>query len=190
MNHADEQIRSLIERGRKIEAIKAAREVYGLGLAEAKSYVEALQAGEKPGLEMPERVPPGEAFDSQIDDLLRVRKKIDAIKVYRERTGLGLKDSKDAIESRMVQLGLQSRPSKCFIATAAFGGADEPEVKTLRRFRGRVLRKSAGGRAFIAVYETLSPPIAGVVERSETLAAVVRVGVRVMARWVERIGWK
>lgn len=200
MNHADEQIQSLMKQGRKIEAIKVTREAYGLGLAEAKAYVEAIDAGEspaawaQPGMPDPvplaERVKAGEGFDPEIDDLLRVRKKLEAVKLYRERTRLGLKESKDAIELRMVELGLQTRPSKCFIATAAFGGADEPEVKALRGFRGRVLRKSAGGRAFIRVYETLSPPIASVVERSEALAAVVRVGVRVMARWVERIGRK
>lgn len=198
MNEADAQIQSLMEQNRKIEAVKLAREAYGLGLAEAKAYVEAIDAGETPVsgpwkverevVPLADRVKAGEGFDAEIDDLLRVRKKIEAVKIYRERTGMGLKDSKDAIELRMVDLGLQSRPSKCFIATAAFGGADEPEVKTLRRFRGRVLRRSTGGRAFIRAYETVSPPLAGLVERSETLAAVVRVGVRVVARMTERIG--
>ena len=41
--------------------------------------------------------PPGAASD-QIADLIRRGKKIEAIKVYREQTGVGLKDAKDAVE--------------------------------------------------------------------------------------------
>lgn len=37
--------------------------------------------------------------NSEVGDFLRQRKKINAIKVYREQTGLGLKDSKDAVDA-------------------------------------------------------------------------------------------
>ena len=39
----DEEIRGLIRQGRKIDAIKRVREKTGLGLAEAKDAVEALE---------------------------------------------------------------------------------------------------------------------------------------------------
>lgn len=39
------QIRSLLQRGNKIEAIKIYREATGVGLAEAKAAVEAIAAG-------------------------------------------------------------------------------------------------------------------------------------------------
>ncbi|OWR30192.1 hypothetical protein CDO73_13685 [Saccharibacillus sp. O23] len=38
----DEQLRSLVAKGRKIEAIKKAREMYNMSLKEAKDYVESL----------------------------------------------------------------------------------------------------------------------------------------------------
>ncbi len=38
----DEQLRSLVAKGRKIEAIKNAREMYNMSLKEAKDYVESL----------------------------------------------------------------------------------------------------------------------------------------------------
>ena len=41
-----------------------------------------------------------------IDELLREGKKINAIKLYRERNGTGLRESKDAIDDRCTKLGL------------------------------------------------------------------------------------
>lgn len=38
----DEQLRSLVANGRKIQAIKEAREMYNMSLKEAKNYVESL----------------------------------------------------------------------------------------------------------------------------------------------------
>lgn len=38
----DEELRALVAKGRKIEAIKEARERYNLSLKEAKDYVESL----------------------------------------------------------------------------------------------------------------------------------------------------
>ena len=45
-----------------------------------------------------------EDADAEIDALLRAGQKIQAIKVMRERTGLGLKEAKDAVEAREARM--------------------------------------------------------------------------------------
>ena len=45
----------------------------------------------------------------------------------------------------------------CYIATMVYGDVDEPEVKILRGYRDRVLRKYALGRLFIEIYYRYSP---------------------------------
>lgn len=186
MPDPERDILDLIQSGKKIEAIKLARQHLGMGLAEAKEFVESLHADAKAGggASRAEGAPPPEGglFDDQLDSLLRAKKKIDAVKLYRQRAGTDLKDAKDAVELRAVQLGLQTRPSKCFIATAACGGGEQADVMTIRRFRNRVLRRRWWGRALVSLYETLSPPIAAAVGRSETLAIPARAGVRLLAR--------
>jgi uncharacterized repeat protein (TIGR01451 family) len=64
--------------------------------------------------------------------------------------------------------------NRCFIATAAFGSDLEPEVVVLRQFRDRFLRASAPGRAFIAWYYRVSPPIAAFIRQRELLRSGVR----------------
>jgi len=44
-------------------------------------------------------IPADAALEETVLDMLRQRRKIDAIKLYRERTGAGLKDAKDAVEA-------------------------------------------------------------------------------------------
>lgn len=191
MAEDDRDILDLIEAGRKIEAIKLAREHLGMGLAEAKAFVEGLAEGGGGGVPSgrlgaaPSGAPsPGRPVEDwgPIDAALRSRRKIEAVKAYREWARCGLKEAKDAVELRAVEIGLQSRPSKCFVATAAWGGGEQAEVAALRRFRNRVLRRRWWGRAVIGGYERVSPGLAWAVRRSELLAAAVRVGVRLAVR--------
>jgi len=63
---------------------------------------------------------------------------------------------------------------RCFIATAAYGTPMEEEVLVLRQFRERYLLTNAPGRAFVAAYYKISPPIAGCIEKDELAKAVVR----------------
>jgi hypothetical protein len=63
---------------------------------------------------------------------------------------------------------------QCFIATAACGSEDAPDVLLLRRFRDEVLRKRSAGRCSIRVYEAISPMIARCVAKSALRKAVTR----------------
>lgn len=48
----------------------------------------------------------------------------------------------------------------CYIATAVYGGYDQPQVLVLRKFRDEVLKKNLFGRIFIKIYYALSPKAA------------------------------
>jgi len=83
------EVRDLLGRGEKIEAIKRYRERTGAGLAEAAEAVTAIGRGERPDSPFLLSDP------DDLLELLRQGRKIEAIKRYRERTGAGLKQAKD-----------------------------------------------------------------------------------------------
>ena len=62
----------------------------------------------------------------------------------------------------------------CFIATAAYGSALHPHVNALREFRDNRLKKAMIGRAIISLYERVSPPLAAVIAKHDTLRLVSR----------------
>lgn len=105
----DEEIRRLVAQGNKIQAIKRVRDLSGLGLKEAKDYVDRLPQGSpredaaaQPAVSMPDA-----ALEQEIQQLLAHGQKIHAVKRVRELTGLGLKESKDyvdAVERRSKQM--------------------------------------------------------------------------------------
>ncbi|MFO0892562.1 MAG: ribosomal protein L7/L12 [Isosphaeraceae bacterium] len=92
----DAELRMILSEGQKIQAIKHLRESTGAGLKEAKDAVERLEQG------LPPAAPDAAAQDRPLQDelaaLLRAGRKIEAIKLYRARTGAGLKEAKDAVE--------------------------------------------------------------------------------------------
>ena len=77
-----------------------------------------------------------------------------------------------------------SKDKGCFIATSVYGNSLAPEVIELRQFRDDVLKKTWWGRAFIAIYYTVSPPIAEGLKKTPRIAAVVRL---MLDRVVKRI---
>jgi hypothetical protein len=89
--------------------------------------------------------------------------------------GAGTPQPVDDFFEYYVKQGGQERGGFCFVATAAFGSYDDPQVQTLRRFRDEVLAASVWGRAFVALYYSLSPPVADVIRDSDFARAVTRV---------------
>jgi len=73
----------------------------------------------------------------------------------------------------------------CFIATAAHGDKNAPDVKTLRQFRDRVLAPTALGQAFIETYYALSPPVADAIRGSDDARYVVRTALKPLV-WLIR----
>lgn len=119
--HFVDQLTDLVTAGNLLEAIKRYREKTGGGLVESKIAVEALrtEAGRQ---SMLERLLQGKGTGEQgqvltdseaveeIKRLLRAGNKIEAIKIYRQRTEAGLKEAKEAVERLEVSLNLQSLP--------------------------------------------------------------------------------
>jgi large subunit ribosomal protein L7/L12 len=107
---------TLIQTGQKIEAIKQYRERTGSGLKEAEDAVEALERGEP--LPTPNAVLT--TVDQDVVSLVREGKKIAAIKLYRDKTGVGLAEAKAAVEVLAAQFGVQSRGRGCASASLSF----------------------------------------------------------------------
>jgi len=84
-------------------------------------------------------------------------------------------DEYSAVPQETMGLGdLSDEEGGCFIATAAYGNADDPTVRHLRMFRDRVLDRSGAGRAFIRIYYRASPPLAWVLKQSYLLRTATR----------------
>ena len=72
----------------------------------------------------------------------------------------------------------------CFVATAAYGDYDDPQVRTLRAFRDGVLKEHAP--ALIDLYYATSPPLADWIAKSDDRRRIARV---LLAPLVAFAGW-
>ncbi len=92
------EIRGLVVQNRKIEAIKRVRKYTGWGLKQARDYVESLSAKSS----FDAAISPFRNITTDLEDELKrlvlQNRKIEAIRLLRERSGLGLKESKDYID--------------------------------------------------------------------------------------------
>lgn len=81
-----------------------------------------------------------------------------------------------------LKISNKNRP-RCFIASAAFEGFDDPTVDVLRLYRDRVLRRSPWGRRFTRLYYRYSPPIA---RRIDEGPAFVRAFLRLVLKQIAK----
>jgi ribosomal protein L7/L12 len=78
----------------KIEAIKRYRELHNVSLKEAKEAVEAQLGGQQTAAR-PQCEP---SATDDVQALVAAGNMIGAIKLYRQQTGVGLKEAKEAVE--------------------------------------------------------------------------------------------
>jgi len=105
-----QQIHEFIHNQQLIYAIKLYREATGVGLAEAKDAVEKMARNEyvKPPDGVRDYDNP--VLEGKIKSLLARRQKIDAVKIYREEYGVGLKEAKDAVDRIEVSMKREGMP--------------------------------------------------------------------------------
>ncbi|WP_053202831.1 ribosomal protein L7/L12 [Jiangella muralis] len=137
----DDAVRALLAEGKLIPAVKLVRERTGFGLKDAKEYVERLPAGASapPSAPSPDTVTP-EAM-AHIQQLVAQGKTIQAVKVLREHTGLGLKQAKDTVD-RMAESGV-----------VAALDLPEPAASPSDEVMARVRALAAQGRKIHAIKE-------------------------------------
>jgi len=109
-----DELIALVESNQKIAAIKLFREQTGAGLKEAKEAVEAIEQGKTASL----LLPTAEDTQQKILAFLMQDRKIPAIKLYREQTGVGLCEAKAAVEALSVEHDITSTRTGCSITTA------------------------------------------------------------------------
>ncbi len=86
------------------------------------------------------------------------------------------------------------KDQRCFIATAAYGNSQDPQVSILRNFRDQYLLKSKWGQKFVQWYYLVSPEIANKIKTNPWLRAVTRVilwpivGAAQLALWLPEAG--
>jgi len=99
----ESQLGTLISCGRKIDALKLVRAGTGLGLKQSKDVVDKMAAGaslaEATNIDTPSAQTLPQELKSRVLTLISVDRKIEALKLIREATGLGLKESKDIVDS-------------------------------------------------------------------------------------------
>ena len=101
----DRDVRLLLASGQKIQAIKLVRELTGIGLKEAKDYVESLPPASlelnvgSANVEASSAGAATQEIEAEVRALLAAGNKIAAIKRVRQLTGMGLKAAKDYVDS-------------------------------------------------------------------------------------------
>lgn len=114
------------------------------------------------------------------------------IRVYCDRCGVPLGEGTDSVGNCVTckepvflcdkhkkkvigdEIYCKEHESECFIATAVFGTPLDPRIDLLRDFRDQWLSSTPIGRVAIHTYYEISPPIARIARRSDTLRAVLR----------------
>ena len=93
-----QKIHELIDASQILMAIQVYRDATGVSLAEAKQAVEQMARMEAARPPSDSRDFDNPVLESKIRSMLAQGKKIEAVKIYREEYGIGLKEAKDAVE--------------------------------------------------------------------------------------------
>lgn len=99
-----DECKRLLVAGKKIEALKLYRERSGLGLKEAKDVIDCIDQGKYEMLRARSSEDRTEEVITQCKQLLRHGHKIEALKLYRQSMGVGLKEAKDVIDQLDVSM--------------------------------------------------------------------------------------
>jgi ribosomal protein L7/L12 len=95
------QVKALIAQGKKIEAIKLMRESNGLSLEAAKDSVEAIEQHGRSTLGemgMMSTIRLAQQLSKEVHELVASGQKVEAIRLVRDQTGLGLKEAKELVD--------------------------------------------------------------------------------------------
>lgn len=116
------------------------------------------------------------------------------VQVWDEGWGWGKLDAFGAVEEVASELpppppvtpkGLGEGDDICFIATAAFGAVDVPQVKRLREVRDRSLVRTSWGRQGVRFYYRWSPPVAAWLKEHAMASKAVRLCLLPAVGWAE-----
>ncbi len=101
-----EQLIRLVNEGQRIQAVAAYRRRTGVDLDRAKEAIEVLERDHQFNV-----TPANADLEWEVIAYLERGEKIGAIKFYREKTNLGLKEAKDAVEAIETRMGLGPAPT-------------------------------------------------------------------------------
>ncbi|MES2790654.1 MAG: hypothetical protein V4719_13670 [Planctomycetota bacterium] len=106
-----QHLQQLLREQQRVSAVAAYRRRTGVDLTTAVEAIDALERDQQFDLS-----PDNADLEWTIIGYLERGEKIAAIKLYREKTGLGLKAAKDAVEALELRMGLSTvpTPSGCF----------------------------------------------------------------------------
>jgi ribosomal protein L7/L12 len=93
------EIRRVLAGQARMFAIKRYRESTGAGWADSADAIERMRGGAAAAAGNAAAAPPVSAEARAIGDALAAGKTVEAIKLYRAATGVGLKEAKDAIDA-------------------------------------------------------------------------------------------
>ncbi len=95
-----QEISRLAHQGEKIEAIKLYREVFDVGLKEAKDAVEQIERGQPVTIiQTPQTPVDTDQLADELEQLVSQGDKVEAVKRYRQVFQVGLKQAKEAVDN-------------------------------------------------------------------------------------------
>jgi ribosomal protein L7/L12 len=151
----EQQLKEMAAQGNKIAAIAQYREITGVSLREAKDAVEALMRGAPVSHPVSlQDSGPDPFLENRIKRLLAERKKIEAVKTYREAHQCGLKEAKDAvdlIQAEMRGAGYSSAPSRPAMSADPFAEEARENRRRMIIFAALLLLAAGGLALFIVV---------------------------------------